>query len=302
MGIDKNGARFLFYSRALGVDFSRTAMIGRQGLHVTRKELTAVLRVLGQEANDAVINSLLVESGGYAERFIGLLGAKIVHSFDHSDYEGATHVHDMNRPIPSELAEQYSVVIDGGTLEHIFNFPVALRNCMEMVAVGGHLLMITPANNFMGHGFYQFSPELFFSVFVEKNGFEVVKIIAFEEDPDARWYAVKSPIEARHRVTLINRHPVYLAVIARRRTRTEVLLESPQQSDYKALWKGQSVRAHAWGEGTAGIVGSFFEEIARKLLPVWVKRLLLRLLGRSGIGFERRFFTPIHWTQDRERS
>jgi hypothetical protein len=30
---------------------------------------------------------------------------------------------------------------------------------------------VTPANNQMGHGFYQFSPELFFRVFSQENGY-----------------------------------------------------------------------------------------------------------------------------------
>lgn len=70
----------------------------------------------------------------------------------------------MNREIPGDFIEKYSMVLDGGSLEHVFNFPVAVRNCMQMLQVGGHYLAITPANNFMGHGFYQFSPELYFSI------------------------------------------------------------------------------------------------------------------------------------------
>jgi 2-polyprenyl-3-methyl-5-hydroxy-6-metoxy-1,4-benzoquinol methylase len=54
-------------------------------------------------------------------------------------------------------------VFDGGTLEHIFDYPTAIKNCMKMVKPGGHLLLTTPANNWFGHGFYQFSPELFYS-------------------------------------------------------------------------------------------------------------------------------------------
>jgi 2-polyprenyl-3-methyl-5-hydroxy-6-metoxy-1,4-benzoquinol methylase len=76
-----------------------------------------------------------------------------VSSIDASDYENATYVHDLNVPIPDHLKGQFDLVDDGGTLEHVFNFPVALRNCMEMVKVGGHLLLNVPTNNFVGHGF-----------------------------------------------------------------------------------------------------------------------------------------------------
>src|SRR5437762_12288642 len=104
----------------------------------------------GFSVEDAKIQQIFERTGGYAEEFLKYLGAKTVHSLDNSDYEGATHVHDMNKPIPGHLKAQYSVVLDGGSLEHIFNFPVAIQNCMEMVQVGGHYLGITPTNNFVG--------------------------------------------------------------------------------------------------------------------------------------------------------
>ena len=65
----------------------------------------------------------------------------------------------MNTPIYGSLKNRFSALLDAGTIEHVFNFPQAIRNCMEMVKVGGHFIQVTVANNFIGHGFYQFSPE-----------------------------------------------------------------------------------------------------------------------------------------------
>jgi hypothetical protein len=45
-----------------------------------------------------------------------------------------------------------------------FNFPVALANAMKMAKIGGHFAARTPANNQCGHGFYQFSPGLFYRI------------------------------------------------------------------------------------------------------------------------------------------
>lgn len=92
------------------------------------------------------------------------LGAGNVSSCDFSGYEKATLIHDLNVPIGPEWHERFDMVIDGGTLEHVFNFPVAIANCMNLVKTGGHLLLFSPSNNMCGHGFYQFSPELFFRV------------------------------------------------------------------------------------------------------------------------------------------
>jgi hypothetical protein len=170
VGLDNNGIRFLLYAKRLGVDFNRSAMIGRQALFMSRRELRRSLSEFGFRCDQQTISRVLNDSDRYAEAFLRFLGAEVVDSFDKSDYEGATCIHDMNEEIPHSFHGKYSMVLDGGSLEHVFNFPVALRNCMRMVEARGHYLAITPTNNFVGHGFYQFSPELFFGVFSKETG------------------------------------------------------------------------------------------------------------------------------------
>ncbi len=41
------------------------------------------------------------------------------------DVPRANVIHDMNMPLPDALKEQYDLVVDGGTLEHVFFFPTA---------------------------------------------------------------------------------------------------------------------------------------------------------------------------------
>jgi hypothetical protein len=179
---------------------------------------------------------MLHEQDRYAEPFFALLGASDTVSIDASSYEGASIVHDMNMPIGENLKDAFSVVIDGGSLEHIFNFPVAIRNCMEMVQIGGHYLGITPANNFMGHGFYQFSPELYYRIFSKENGFAVERIIIFESVTNAQWLQVVDPDSIKKRVELINSKPTYLLVHARKIENRPVFAHPPQQSDYVHTW------------------------------------------------------------------
>jgi hypothetical protein len=185
---------------------------------------------------------------GYAEPFLKLLGAEDVVSFDASTYENASVVHDFNLPIADEYKGRFSTVIDGGTLEHIFNFPTAIKNCMEMVADGGHYLAITPGNNQLGHGFYQFSPELYFRIFSAQNGFELEQAMIFEESPDTPWFEVSDPDGVKERVTLINGLSTMLLIIAKKTETVDIFRTAPQQSDYMAAWKdgsgdGQSVAA-----------------------------------------------------------
>ena len=179
----------------------------------------------------------------FADEFFRLLGAKEIVAVDRSDFEGANLLHDLNERFPESHRGQYSVVFDGGTLEHIFNYPAALRNCLELIRPGGYFITITPASNLMGHGFYQFSPELFFRVFSAVNGFALNKIVLYNSSKaDAPFYQVTDPASAKGRNNLISSQPMYLAVLAQRVAIAPILAQPPMQSDYVAGWEnhGQS--------------------------------------------------------------
>lgn len=186
------------------------------------------------------MNRLLSEEHGYIEPFLRMLGAEEICSIDASPYEGASFIHDMNLPIPSQLKNNFTVVIDGGSLEHIFDYPRGVKNVMEMVRVGGHFLGINPTNGCMGHGFYQFSPELYFRIFAKDNGFSVERIFLFESLPKAKWYEVNDPERVRKRVGLINVHPTHMLIQAKKLNSVPIFTSSPKQSDYVALWSGDT--------------------------------------------------------------
>lgn len=241
MGFDRHGVEFLFFAKAEGVDFSSTAMLGRQQLEVSRRQLRKCFRDFQHGAGIILDNGIVEgQNENYAERLLSHLGADVIHSFDVSAYEGATHIHDMNTPLPEKYKHTYTLVIDGGTLEHVFNIPIALRNCMEMLKNGGHYLSITPTNNFMGHGFYQFSPELYFRVFSPENGFTMQYIMLCELKAYAKWYRVTDPLLLRRRGTFTNTTPTYLFVLAQRVKECPILKDIPQQSDYERLWQQEN--------------------------------------------------------------
>jgi hypothetical protein len=237
VAITVQGLRFLLASREAGVSFERFCMIGRQSLMIDPSALRKILGRAGIVLSGQECKDLFQQAGGFAEPLLRLLGAREIESVDASSFEGASLVHDMNVPIGDRYRNHFSTVLDGGSLEHVFNFPCAIRNCMEMVAPGGHFLALTPANNWLGHGFYQFSPELFFRVFCPQNGFEPPQVIAWEMYPNAPWYQVADPAERGARVKLINRRPTCLFVLARKDGGTECLGTFPQQSDYAAKWQ-----------------------------------------------------------------
>lgn len=239
MGIDVHIAKFLLAAKTdSGVSFRSTATIGHQHLHVTPEALRSLLSEFGM-ADARTLVELESACGSFADPFLRRLGAEEIVSLDASDYENATVIHDMNLPVPAELKNRFDVVYDGGSLEHIFNFPVAVRNCMEMVRVGGHFLGASPANNWCGHGFYQFSPELYFRVFSPENGFVVKHAMVY--DSAARWYQIEDPAKVRQRVLFASSLPVILTILAEKTAQVPVLQNPPQQSDYSIVWHGKQL-------------------------------------------------------------
>jgi hypothetical protein len=75
-------------------------------------------------------------------------------------------------------------------------------------------------NNLVGHGFYQFSPELYASIFSEANGDELVNMLVHEETRLAKCLSVVNPDSVAPRVTLINSVPTTLMITAKRTKRT----------------------------------------------------------------------------------
>ena len=172
MGLDFNGIRFLLWAKNLGTSFDRTVTLGHQGLSCSRGRLGRALKNFSIPATEADVDHCYDRepfTALYADQFLRLLGAKEVISVDRSGFEGATLLHDLNEPFPEKLKGTFDLVIDGGTLEHIFDYPKALSHCLALLRVGGHFITITPTNGQMGHGFYQFSPELFFRYLTQRE-------------------------------------------------------------------------------------------------------------------------------------
>jgi hypothetical protein len=231
MGIDVTGLRALLYAKARGADYSHTATLGRQSLHITPKDAMACFREFQVAVSPGEIANIFKSS--FAEGLFQQLGAKAIDSLDASSYQHANIIHDLNNPIPEAMKSRYSMVIDRGTIEHIFNFPVAASNLIDMTAPGGHILCVVPVNNFCGHGFYQFSPELFFRTFSRENGCEVLSIFLATIIPGQPWHEVTDPHVLHDRVTLQNYAPTDMIMLAVRRDFAKQAHFAPQQSDYE---------------------------------------------------------------------
>lgn len=225
MGIGLSSLRFLLSARPLGCDGKLICTLGRQSAIISKRRLATLLKEYGISGFD------YPDKAHYcAEDYLTPLGFS-VEALDASDYEGADLIHDLNQPLPDRLRGRYDIVWDGGTLEHVFNFPVAIQNAMAMLKIGGHIFLETPANNQCGHGFYQFSPELFFRLFTPANGFDLVRLYITCE---GKTYHVADPAAVHGRVELLNSQGTMLKVHARKLS--DAPLSSIQQSDYIDNW------------------------------------------------------------------
>jgi hypothetical protein len=267
MGFDLNSTRFILQAKRDGADFSRTLTLGRQGLHLGTRRLYGLLGEVGLKLN-AEQRTVIERGFPYADGLLRVLGAETLETMDASSYEGASIVHDMNNPIPASLTSAFTLVVDFGTLEHIFNFPVAAKNIINALRTGGSFLTATTANNFMGHGFYQFSPELFFRVFSIENGFEVQQMYLCEDRLTNDWYEVPDPAIIRGRVELRNSLPTLMLMRARKIAEIEPFLKTPQQSDYETQLWSKGAENHDGIDESAGLM-----EFGRRWIPAWMKNL-----------------------------
>lgn len=271
MGINKAFCKFLIHAQKRDKPIrGRVLTLGRLELYIAPKEAEAMVHSKFPEAPAMVLKE---KEGKYSEPLLRMLGAGTVDSMDASDYEDATIIHDLNLPVPKELHESFDCIIDGGTLEHVFHFPNAIESCMRMLRTGGYYIALTPANNQMGHGFYQFSPELYFAAFSRMNGFEMRQMLIHSS---AGWFEVSDPKVVKSRVTLDSSVPMMLAVIAQK-VAPITSFSTPQQDSYERAWEVvDSIRQDQPLEGESAA-----RHWARRNLPVGLKTFMRRMVGST---------------------
>ena len=267
MGLDINSLNFLAFAKNQGVDFSKTLSVGRASIIMDDNEIKEFLTTIGRL--DLIKDIAKLTYSKYFEEILSaVFGAKELDSIDASSYEGASIIHSLNESIKTD--KQFTAIMDFGCLEHVFNFPVAIDNLINLCEINGHILHYLPANNCCGHGFYQFSPELFFSLYTEKRGFANTQVFFVEwlEDPSI-WYEIKSPIQLGKRVNITNACEGYLLVKTTKLSHAiSPLVEPPQQSDYVAVWDANSAHMNGNGAKSMGFTKQF-KEVIKKMLPIF---------------------------------
>jgi hypothetical protein len=231
MGIDWCGLEAILISLRYCVSKQKAIMLGRQA-HCLNPRQTEALLLKYDHKN--------YELEEYSESLFKHLRFENIFSLDNSSYEGASTIHNMNKPISAD--HKYNYIFDGGTTEHIFNAPQAYENIINMLEVGGIFCSVVPNNNWSGHGMYQFSPEFFLSIFTKKYGMEIKHLYLIrhgdylENSIDVNGYNSAHMKEfGRNNARIDTSDPVMIVTIAQKisNERVSLLEDPPNQYSYE---------------------------------------------------------------------
>jgi len=93
---------------------------------------------------------------------------------DISSSRGIERIVDLNTELPDDLAGQFDIVLDPGTLEHCFNIGQAFRNILKALKPKGTVIHVNPVS-MINHGFWNLSPTAYYDWYTD-NGFDSVLV------------------------------------------------------------------------------------------------------------------------------
>jgi SAM-dependent methyltransferase len=309
MGIDVHVLNFLaatrdIHKRALG----RTLMLGRQGFHIATPNRELATAILHSQDPDASLDEIQPPGEPWADGLFRYLGSTTISTLDAAAFEGADIIHDLNLPVPASLHGKFDAIFDGGTIEHIFNTPAVLQNIRSMLAPGGLFLSVNAANNQLGHGLYQFSPELMWRAFAEENGYLVEAMYLAPLGATPSLIEAPDPRVAGKRLEIGSTPgPTYL-VLAARRVGMRLGPLRVYQSDYESAW-GMSSNKQTAESDTKHVARpqGHVAHPAQKMLMSKrhlqqtidaLRSSVEKMLGESSPHlFSHRFFRHIGWTE-----
>jgi SAM-dependent methyltransferase len=238
VGISRGAIRLLGMAYAGRRASGRVATFGVQKVEASAAEAA---RLLGVAPAAAPASGRIGQ-----DALFRLLGFEAVESIDVYDAESPTHILDLNQPAPASLHERFDLVYDGGTLEHCFSPAAALGNAARLARAGGRVIHHVPLNNWIDHGFYQFSPTLFFD-FYEANGFTDLRMaLHFMQGKRESWIPYQPQEGTRLPASFGGKAQVLVFFSARRgQARQEIVF--PIQGRYRRAFGGEAAPAAARG-------------------------------------------------------
>jgi len=267
MGISRGTIHLLAMSLGGEARQERMVSFGVQKVEVGSVEIR---RILNAHGFHLPADEYAADTGGQATLFHGL-GYRRVDSIDYYPDEGPTFTLDLNQPLPPELEATFDLVYDGGTMEHCFDPAQVLRNAASLVAPGGRIIHHVPINNWVDHGFYQFSPTLFFDFYGAAGFADLTLKIHFMKN-GRESFAIYDPVRDPPVPYALGGRQRVLAFFSARRGADALPLPPASliQGRYRATFGGEQRRRPAGRKGllqrlSASARKRFFEWSAQSL-------------------------------------
>jgi SAM-dependent methyltransferase len=163
--------------------------IGRQTIYLSPQQYVGILREHGVTPTKDQLEKTTIDRQTISRRTIGntaekdlisdrslfhMLGVTDVRALDHSDYEGAEVLHDLNEPLPTRLESIADFIVDGSTIDNVFDPASALRNLAKLLRPGGRMLLLNALSNH--HEAYTIPSALWYLNYFVMNGFADCKV------------------------------------------------------------------------------------------------------------------------------
>ena len=234
MGIDITSLHSILISQKYIFKKTNMLTLGRQCIHINSQSYNDILNFHNIPINNSY--------SSHCETLFNNLGFSSIDSIDNSSYENANIIHDLNKKI--NVIKKYDYIYDGGTIEHVFNIPQLFDNVVNLLEIDGIFCSVTCNNNLSGHGFYQFSPEIFLSSFTPQYGMQLLELhIAKVNTEMTEWIDVKSygsDSTGRNTSRFLSNDLIYIITIAKKisELKNSFVEFAPQQYSYEKIdWK-----------------------------------------------------------------
>ena len=149
-----------------------------------------------------------------------------------------------------------------------------------------------PANNCSEHGFYQFSPELFYMLFTPENSFEVNDIFLAMDKPFATFYKVVRTEEIKRRTELINETPTLMFGSFKKVDDFSGINRYPIQYNYQISWNKSTGQKTNTVINPRGLIRNLMIRISTKwYFSFSINRSIKRIRKERSLS-NTRFFIP----------
>jgi len=181
MGLARAAVHLLMKETAERPFSGSVVTLGRQHVYVTAAEAIEMASNYSVQLKSIPVElhrePALAKHGFVSDDWLlKSLGFDEIVRVDVSDYESSDLIFDLNdSQTPVSLLNRFDLVLDSGTLEHVFDFAAGLRHCVRMVRTAGRVIHLTPSSNCVEHGFYSVSPTLY-TDYYSASGFTIDRI------------------------------------------------------------------------------------------------------------------------------